>query len=376
MNLSFWEKDTFFSRVDVCIVGSGIVGLNAALHIKKKHPALKVLVLERGLLPHGASSRNAGFACFGSASELIDDLEKHTGDEVFALVEKRWKGLARLRKNLGDKAIDFKNYGGYEIFDNEEAYNQCADRLDELNKRLKSIIGEKKVFRKADRKISKFGFANVGHMIENVAEGQIDTGKMILALLQKAQRAGVMVLNGMTVDSFTPGDKDVMITVNGFNFITKRLLIATNGFARLLLPGYPVVPARAQVLITTPIAGLKIKGTFHYDKGYYYFRNIGKRLLFGGGRNLDFEKEETTVLGLTPVVQERLEQLLRDVILPGLDYTVEHRWSGIMGVGPEKSSIIKKVQENVFCAVRMGGMGVAIGSLVGEEGARLVEESL
>ena len=62
----------------------------------------------------------------------------------------------------------------------------------------------------------------------------------------------------------------------------------------LNLTNNQVKPARAQVLITKPIENLDIKGTFHLDKGYYYFRNIENRILFGGGRNLDFEGETTT----------------------------------------------------------------------------------
>jgi len=138
----------------------------------------------------------------------------------------------------------------------------------------------------------------------------------------------------------------------------------------------PVVPARAQVLITEPIADLKLKGVFHFDQGYYYFRNIGNRVLFGGARNLDFATEETYTFGLTDKVQSRLEQMLREVILPSQDYKIEQRWSGIMGMGPTKGPIIKAVSENVVCAVRLGGMGVAIGSLVGEEAAELVLQSL
>lgn len=376
MNLSFWERETFFNNIDVTIVGSGIVGLNAALYIKKKQPKLKVLVLERGLLPYGASSKNAGFACFGSASELLDDLAGHSEEQVFQLVEKRWKGLAKLRKLLGDETIDFRQYGGYEVFDDKQLYEQCSEQLDRLNRQLKGIIGEKRVFRKADKKIERFGMKNVDHMIVNVAEGQIDTGKMILALLRKTQQAGVMVVNGISVERVETGNSSVHVTTNqDFGFETRRLLVATNGFARKLLQGYPVIPARAQVLITSPIKGLKLKGTFHYDKGYYYFRNIGKRVLFGGGRNLDFKAEETEEFGLTELVQTKLEDLLRNMILPNQNYHIEQRWSGIMGVGPEKTTIVKAVDKNVFCAVRMGGMGIAIGSLVGEEGGKLIVSS-
>lgn len=375
MQLSFWEKDTYFSNIDVLIVGSGIVGLNAALHLKTAQPKLKVMVVERGLLPTGASSKNAGFACFGSPSELLDDLTHHTEEEVFGLVERRWKGLQRLRQNLGDSTIDYHRWGGYELFEEQQAelYTACLEQLPYLNRQLQRIVGDPEVFQSADQKIQDFGFKGVQHLLLSTAEGQIDTGKMIVALTQKVQALGVLVLNGLEVLELQEESKGIAAsTAQGITINAKAALVATNGFARKLLPSLQVQPARAQVLITRPIPDLKIKGTFHYDQGYYYFRNIGNRVLFGGGRNLDFKAEETTELGLTELVQNKLEELLQNVILPNTPFEVEHRWSGIMGVGGEKTTIVRQVSAHVSCAVRMGGMGVAIGSLVGEEGAALV----
>jgi glycine/D-amino acid oxidase-like deaminating enzyme len=125
-------------------------------------------------------------------------------------------------------------------------------------------------------------------------------------------------------------------------------------------------------LITEPIPNLDIKGTFHLDRGYYYFRNIGDRILLGGGRNLDFETENTTEFGQTKIVQNKLEDLLKNVILPNREFRIAHRWSGIMGVGNSKKPIVSQLSENVFCGVRLGGMGVAIGSLIGTELADLI----
>lgn len=373
MNISYWEQDTYFNNIDVVIIGSGIVGLNAALHLKQKHKKLKVTVLERGMLPMGASSKNAGFACFGSVGELIDDLKDHSENEVFSLIEKRWKGLERLRKNLGDTTIEFKRYGGYEVFDSKQKFAECDEKIHYLNKHLAPIIGKKTVYKNADVKISEFGFNQIHHMILNTAEGQIDTGKMMEALIQKVQGLGVRILNNFEVKDITDSGKDVTIhAANGITISCKRVAIATNGFAKQLLPDYPVNPARAQVLITHPIKNLKIKGCFHYDSGYYYFRNVGDRILFGGGRNLDLKTEATSEFGLTALVQNKLEELLKKMILPSTKYTVDMRWSGIMGLGPQKKSIVKAVSKNVFCAVRMGGMGIAIGSLVGEEVAEMV----
>lgn len=308
---------------------------------------------------------------------MLEDIKEQGENEVFQLVEKRWKGLQRLRKNMGDKAIDFHQWGGFEVFDSEKEFAECEEKLAYLNKYVSHIIGKKIVYKTADKKIKTFGFGQVKHMIENVAEGQIDTGKMIQCLTSLAQQLGIIVINNVEVNSFADEGKKVNVTVNNtFSFATQRLVVTTNGFARQLLPGYSIVPARAQVLITTPVKNLKLKGAFHYQQGYYYFRNIGDRVLFGGGRNLDLKGEETTTFGTTTKIQDHLEELLATMILPGNKFSIEHRWSGIMGLGPQKTTITKAVSKNVFCAVRMGGMGVAIGSLVGEEAAELVDETI
>ena len=142
-----------------------------------------------------------------------------------------------------------------------------------------------------------------------------------------------------------------------------------------MLPELEIEPGRAQVLITSSIENLQVKGSFHYEKGYYYFRNVGDRILFGGGRNLDFSTEQTTEFGLTEIIQNKLEELLSTMILPRNKYIVEQRWSGIMGLGKTKNTIVKKISDHLFCAVRMGGMGSAIGTMVGEEAAKLLIEN-
>lgn len=377
MQLSFWEQDTFFSRLDVVIAGSGIVGLNAALNLKKQAPQLRILVIERGILPSGASTRNAGFACFGSCTELLDDMRTASENDVFSLVERRYRGLERLRANLGDAAIAYENLGGYELIDKDDVFQQCESVIPHFNKLLKPVTGLDETYVNASNRIAPFGFGNVKHLVQNRAEGQIDTGRMMAALLHKTMAAGIRIINGLGVTGFTAEENGVTIhTDQDFSIRSRRLLVCTNGFAKQLLPGYDVEPARAQVLITKPIENLRFSGTFHYEKGYYYFRNVGNRVLFGGGRNLNFEGERTMEMALTPQIQDKLEELLREVILPGTPFEIEQRWSGIMGVGNRKSTIIKPVADHVFCAVRMGGMGVAIGSLVGEEAAEMVVQSL
>ena len=370
MNLSYWELKNWFSNIDFTIVGSGIVGLHCALALRNKFPDSKILILEKGILPQGASTKNAGFACFGSISEILDDLKSHSEEEVIQLIQKRWNGLQLLRKNLGDSVIDFKPYGGYELFlkDDESIYNECLQKLPFINEILKPIFRNDLFVKEVDR----FDFKNIQeYLIFNPYEAQIDTGKMMHALLQKANSNNIMILNQVEVAAFQEKRDNVEVAIGDFIFSTKKLLFATNGFASQLTNNQ-VKPARAQVLITEPISNLDIKGTFHLDRGYYYFRNIDNRILLGGGRNLDFEGETTTELGQTELIQNRLEELLKEVILPNSDFKIAHRWSGIMGLGSSKRPIVEQLSENVYCGVRLGGMGVAIGSLIGQELAELV----
>lgn len=367
MHLSYWEQKSWFSNIDFCIIGSGIVGLNCALQLRKKHPKSKILVLEKGILPQGASTKNAGFACFGSLSELTEDLKEHTQQDVFDLVQKRHQGLQHLRQNLGDEAIDYQANGGYELFQEKDLFEDCYSSYKDINQWLSPIF-KSDVF---DIQKNSFNFKKtLPNVFLNKFEGQIDTGKMMQALLQKVQSEGILVLNSVEVLGFSSGSVSVKIQLQNFEFSSKHLMIATNAFAQQLL-NLSVKPSRNQVLITQPIKNLNIKGTFHLNKGYYYFRNIHNRILLGGGRHLNPEIESTSEFGLTADIQSALENLLKNVILPNTNVEIDQRWSGILGVGSQKKPIVKPVDNRVFCAVRLGGMGVAIGSQVGIDLANL-----
>ncbi|MEL6925577.1 MAG: FAD-binding oxidoreductase, partial [Bacteroidota bacterium] len=351
------------------------VGLSAAIHLKEQQPDLKVVIFEKGAIPSGASTRNAGFACFGSISELSEDLEQHGEAAVFALVEKRWRGLQRLRSRVGDAGLELLQYGGYEFFLHQDKndFEHYRSQLAYFNKQLSGIIGNEQVFSVADERIADFGFSGVEHLVFNLAEAQIHTGAMMKALLAKARSVDVDIYNGMAIDALQSGHDGVHLQLhNGWTLKAQRVLVATNGFVNTLLGNVDVSPARNQVLITKPIAGLRFEGTFHYDRGYYYFRNLGNRVLFGGARNTDPVTETTHHFGLTTTIQNKLLRMLDQVILPGQQYEVEHWWSGILGVGESRKPMVQKWDERVTIAVRLGGMGVAIGSLVGEEGAALV----
>lgn len=372
---SYWERTQFMDGIDYIVIGAGIVGYSTALELRNLHPSSKIIVLERGNLPSGASSKNAGFACFGSASEIYDDIQEFGEEIVWETLKLRWNGLKALRSQIGDDALKIQIHGSWDLFTSKEMeiYDAVLPHLNHFNARLKEITGESNVFSVDNSVQERFGFHKISASFKNRLEGQIDTGSMNQAFYQKVISNDIRVLFGCEVLSVEDEETSALVKTNLGNFSTNKVAVCTNGFAKELLDE-DVRPARAQVLITKPIENLKIEGTFHYQKGYYYFRNIDNRILFGGGRNLDFEGETTTELTTSETIMDSLTNILKTVILPSIPYEIDHSWAGIMGVGETKKPIIKYVSPSIACGVRLGGMGVAIGSLVGQELAELISK--
>ncbi|HEX2608564.1 MAG TPA: FAD-dependent oxidoreductase [Flavisolibacter sp.] len=373
--VSIWEKETFFAPQDVVIAGSGFVGLWSAFYLKKKNPDLRITILERGWIPTGASTRNAGFACFGSLSELIHDGQQMGTDHMLELVELRYKGLERIQKYFS-KEIDFDLCGGYELYDQDAtSKGQLQENIAYLNSLLKPITGSKKTYRLADSLIDLFGFGNTKHLVRNTLEGYLHSGKLLKALLQVVQGLGVQVFCQTDIRNFEKmGDSIEIETNQPVRFQTKRLLLCTNAFTKALFPEIDIVPARGQVILTSPIKDLPWQGTFHSDEGFYYFRNLGNKVLLGGARNKAFDAEATTNMETSDFIQQELENYLDTVVLPHYKghYSIEHRWAGIMAMGSEKMPIIKELQPQVYCAVRMSGMGVALAPIVGQKVAKMI----
>ncbi|MEO1434640.1 MAG: FAD-dependent oxidoreductase [Bacteroidota bacterium] len=373
-NISFWEAQHLLQPSEYCIIGAGIVGINAALELRRLRPNANILLLDRGSFPLGASTRNAGFACFGSASELLDDLSQQSEDTVFELVEMRYAGLQALQQVLQDHDFSYQACGNYEVFRSKDqsSFQDCAAALPDLNRQLERITGIPETFQIRDQQISNFGFSGIDHLILNQSEGTINTGQLIRHLIDLAQAQNIRMLWGMHVEKLGHHPTKVEIQLkNGWILESQQILLATNAFTLPLMPEVDLYPARNQVLVSQEMPDLKLIGAFHLDQGYVYFRNIGQRLLIGGGRNIDLETETTDAFGHTQIIQTNLLRIVKEHLLPHQKFKIDYQWSGILGVGKTKRPIIKNVNDRTTVAVRMGGMGVAIGTLVGQKAARL-----
>jgi glycine/D-amino acid oxidase-like deaminating enzyme len=377
---SYWEQDSL-SYFDYSIVGGGILGLFTALELRKKYPQSTIAIFEKSMFSQGATSRNAGFVCFGSATEIMSDRLLLGDEKTLEIIQKRWLGIQAIQSKFTDEEIDYKNYGGYELINEESKID-----LDELNLFLYPIFNQN-VFEYRNESINEFGFQKVKSIIYNKLEGQLHSGKLILALHRQIQSNNIFYFPNTEVTDYYAAESSTRDSAGGeFSLITmghaplsrhaplqiqtQKLIFCTNAFAPKNIVN--IKPGRGQVLITKPIPKLNIKGTFHFDQGYYYYRNVGDRILFGGGRNIDFKSETTIEFELNQKIQADLIQKLKEIILPNTPFEIDMQWSGIMAFSDTKQPIISKISENIIYTMNCNGMGVCLSPITAKEVVNII----
>ncbi len=369
---SLWQQQTFYSTSDIIIVGAGLTGLLTAIKLKQSDNTLRVRILERGLFPEGASAKNAGFACFGSVSEILDDIRIEGESKAFGRVVDRCRGLKLLFETVSPELVDVVPNGGVEVFTDQESniLEESLEALEYINSQLSSELG----IIPFSISTENFGLNTLNKSVAINGESTLNSGKLLKCLINKATLLGVEINFGVDVKSLERAGSNWLIQSESVEFSSHKVLIATNGFTSNLLPNLPILPARGQIVLTSKIPNLKIDRSFHLHQGYFYFRNFEGAVMLGGGRHIDRKNESTDNQGTTPFIQSELERVLREVILPNQEFTITQRWAGTMAFGPnnEKEAIVEKQADGLFVAARLGGMGVAMSSLVADKSKNLI----
>ncbi|MFT6000408.1 MAG: gamma-glutamylputrescine oxidase [Neolewinella sp.] len=369
---SHWEQTTFLRSPDVAIIGAGLTGLQAALELKRLQPNIDVLVIERAAIPRGASTRNAGFACFGGPTELLADLDAYGEDSMVDTVRKRLAGIKALEENFAHRGIDWVKNGGYEVVDDPETIAEVRSRLPALNALLREATELKETWWED---AEGWGISDL--LLHNPLEAQLHPGKLVSLLLADCHAAGIRFLFGSEVEKIVGADAGaVEITGAGWGTITaSQVLVTVNAFAQKLLPeDFPesIRPVRNQIMLSNPLPDFDLKGCYHYHEGYVYFRNVGDdRLLIGGARHMAGPSSETDLFGPNGVPEayllEKLNEWFPERAWTDADFPT--RWSGIIAQGDGKTPVLRYAAENVLVAGRLAGMGVALSADLGRRAA-------
>ncbi len=343
-----WSSERFDGHADVAVIGGGVTGCSCALTLAEN--GVRVRLYEAREIAGGASGRNGGFALRGAAvpyDRARSELGAEAARRLMMLTE---RALERMEELAGDA---FRRVGSLRLAADEAERAALRGEHDALGEDGFSVVW-------VDELPPRLAALYLGAIL-HPGDGAIQPARWVRRLAARAAAAGADLREHepVTVDGV---DADVVV-------------VAGDGFTAALLPELASVvqPTRGQVLVTEPLDEL-LYGRPHYARdGYDYWQQLpDRRLVIGGQRDASLATENTDVEATTPVVQDRLEQLVARLV--GATPRITDRWAGIWGTTPDLMPLAGRVpgREDTWVAAGYSGHGNALGLACGELVARAI----
>ncbi|MBK9125912.1 MAG: FAD-binding oxidoreductase [Chloroflexi bacterium] len=367
MTVSIWQAEGRepIREVDVLVVGAGLAGCAAAMFLYQAGHEDDLVVTEMRDVGLGASGRNAGFMITGLDLYYHHAVEKYGVEvtrEVYALSERThaiWRGL------IGKHAVRFNGIGSMLLAESDA-------EAEELRKAYAAMQAEgiSAIFHDGDPLGRGYCAA-----IEQPQDGAVQPVELARAALTESEAELIDNNEIYSIAQVAPGK--VIVHTRKVTFHARKVLLATNAYSVSLHPYFAgkIIPTRAQVMVTAPLAKPVLNTCGYSDYGFMYYRmTFDNRLLIGGGRKLykDLENDTLEDRVTTPVqsyIDAYLAQRFPDVKAP-----VERRWAGIMGFTPDGMPLVGPLPDApdvVFC-VGFNGHGLALAAAAAERAVNLL----
>jgi glycine/D-amino acid oxidase-like deaminating enzyme len=357
---------------DAAIIGAGYTGLHAAYRLAKIR-GLQVVVLEAASPGWGASGRNGGFCCVGSAKlSYAAMLRKHGHAATREFFDAQLDAVSYVDDFISAHAIDAERSGSGEFQLAHRAW--AMDELKAEHDLLAAAFGFRTELLKRDE-LGERGVGGAefhGGLWSPVGFG-LHPLRYLRGLAGAALDAGAVIHSRSEVKSWRQvGGVHVLSTAAG-EVRAKRVLLATNAYSDDSVPrwiGGRFLPALSGVLITRPLtvderaAQRWTSFELAYDTRnlVHYFRLLPDgRFLFGGRGGTDLSAG-----GL-----ERAGWALRahfERMFPVFAHAeTERSWSGLVCLSLRLVPYIGPIGRmgGAYAALAYHGNGVAFGSLAG-----------
>lgn len=374
MSVSYWQDTvglTLDLDADIVIIGAGLAGLSTAYWVSKKDPEVSVIVVDQGNIGYGASGRNAGFITCGSTEHFSRMTSAYGEDKA----EKIWKFTEYNhqlmidqfgKKNL-EETCEYRNLGSWTLAATEHEIEVIGSTINSLHTKGVNVEWKDSVFEGAE------GFFGGAHYKD---DGEIHPLKYLWKLAEESGNS-VTVIENAEVFGIDQEGESLVVRTNKKRIRTEAVILCTNAWSSQLFSWFrdKVAPTRGQIIVTEPVASFLEPSycSFVLD----YFRQlVDGRVLIGGFRNADVEKEVGFSDEINPIINEKLEDFLNNhfPILRGK--RIDYRWSGIMGFAIDGYPMIGSLPEDprIFYNVGFTAHGLGFTFAAGELTANLILE--
>ncbi|WP_022890407.1 NAD(P)/FAD-dependent oxidoreductase [Agromyces italicus] len=323
--------------VDVAIVGAGYTGLWAAYYLKREQPDLRIAVLERSFAGYGASGRNGGWLTNSVTGGRAQYVQQHGRDAAIA--------QQRALNDTVDEVIAAAAAEGIEADIHKGGELDIALNPAQLA-RLKAAAADEQAWPATDVELLGARESSARVNVAGTLGGlwhphcaRVDPAKLVKGLAEAVERLGVAIYEGTAVTEIRPGEAR---TEHG-TVRASHVLRATEGFTPDLKGLHRTwLPMNSSLIVTEPLApavwdeigwnGRDALGDFAHVYMYAQ-RTADDRIAFGGrgvpyryGSHVDRDGEtrQRTIEGLGA--------LLARFFPSAADASIEHAWSGVLGV--------------------------------------------
>lgn len=339
MTVSHWRRNATPRRIEreVVIVGAGICGVSAALHLQRR--GVPYAVVERHTIGSGASQRNAGFLMRGAADNYAAAAGEHGRERARLLWRWTEENLVGLRE------------AGIERLGSYRAVPSCLlaltpKELGEL--RASRAMLEEDGFRvgwieRGEDSIWRSNEAGAMAGLLNPGDASVNPYELMAMLAGKLSEPVIESQESCEIIRATAKDGGVVVRTSDALLNCRRVLVCTNAYGPLLLPQLSglVTPRRGQV-IALKAAGARLDYSYYAHHGSEYLRQTPDgTIVVGGCRTYHADREVGYDDVTTEYVQRDIEGFARRML--GADFEVTARWAGTMGFTPDGLPLIGPV---------------------------------
>jgi gamma-glutamylputrescine oxidase len=359
-------------RADVCIVGGGISGLSAALHLQQR--GYRVALLEAAHLGFGGSGRSGGQSIFGYACEM-STLEKELGEaDARRLWQISVEGLNLQRELIARHHIDCDYTPGHMIVGLKRRHDDLLRAEAEHLARKYDYHSLRLIEREelhgiieSERYTSGLYDSNGGHL---------HSYRYTLGLGRAAVEAGVSIFEDSRVtrlDVAQHATADHVVHTQHGTVQAPHLLVAGGALLGRLIPqlARKLLSIGTYIVTTEPLGEratpLVRNGAAVADMNWIldYFRVLkDTRLLFGG---------RVSYSGIDPFDSARvLGRRIRTVFPQLADVRVDHAWGGYIDITTNRAPHLGRLGPNAYFIQGLSGHGMVISGIAG----KLVSEAI
>ena len=354
--------------VDVAVVGAGLTGVSAALHLARK--GAKVAVFERETVAWGASGRNGGMATPGLAVGFRDAIARYGFPTASTLYLTYYDAIDSIEKLVGEEGIDcdFARTGKMNL----AAKPAHLDGLRKTHDVLAERLGfETQMVEKSDLRAEIGSDHYHGAMIDPRGAG-LHVGKFTRGLAESAARVGAQIHEKAPVLEVTrlAGTRHKVVTPRG-SVQADQVLVATSGYTDRPFRWLQlrIAPVGSFIIVTEPLGKevcdelLPTRRMASDSKNLlYYFRiTPDQRLLFGGRARFAMSNPESDEKS------GRILQKAMTSVFPQLaDARVDYCWGGQVDMTLDRM-VHAGEHDGLYYSVGYSGHGVQMATYMGKQ---------